>query len=169
MSFATKLWSHTTVGVVGAAAAYFLDPDRGRARRAQTRDQLLSQGRSITNDVEKQARYFEGKLEGARARADGRGELDPQDDHLVKQGIEQRLASSGIDTADIVVDVTDGVVGLRGQASSPAELKKIELETSDVPGVEEVHSWLHLPGEVAPNKALAMRAGPSGTSTTSRD
>ena len=157
MSVRTKFWSHLLATGGGAIAAYYLDPDRGRARRARSRDMTLAAGRDMTRDVESQARYFDGKMQGARARADGRGELEPVDDHVIKQGVQQQLASAGVDTGDVVIDVTDGVVGLRGKASSDSEVRRIEREAMKVPGADEIHSWLHLPGEVAPNKALAMR------------
>lgn len=157
MSARSKLAQILTFGGAGAALAYFFDPDRGRARRTQTRDQLISRARSMTEDVEKQARYVEGQLQGVRARADGKGKMDPQDDHLIKQGIEQRLAAAGLDTTDVVIDVTDGVVGLRGQVPSADQLDKVQNETTSVPGVEEIHSWLHLPSAPAPNKATSLK------------
>lgn len=158
MSIATKLLKYGTVAGAGAVAAYYLDPDRGRARRARSRDQLISTGRDVTRDVERQARYYEGRVEGARARADGKGRLDPVDDHVIKQAIEQALARTGVETSDVVIDVADGVAGLRGRVFSMDERKKIELETMNVPGVERVNSWLHLPGQTAPNKARSLQA-----------
>lgn len=158
MSVSAKFWSHLIAGVGGAVAAYYLDPDRGRARRARSRDVFLAAGRDMTQDVEKRARFYEGKVEGAQARVAGRGKLDPADDHVIKQGVQQKMASTGADTTDVVIDVTDGVVGLRGAAASPDEIKRIELAAMGVPGVDEVQSWLHLPGETAPNKAVAVHA-----------
>lgn len=150
----------TLVGMaLGAAGAYYFDPDRGRSRRAQHRDQLISKGRSTTEDIEQRARYRRGQLEGARARADGRGQLRPQDDVDIKQGVQQELSRTGVDVADVVIDVTDGVVGLRGQVTEPADQKVVELAAAGVPGVEQVDSWLHLPGQPAPNKAASRRAG----------
>lgn len=161
MRVATKIWSHLLAGTTGAAVAYYLDPQRGRARRVRSRDMLLAASRDMTRDVEQRARYYEGKVEGAQARARGAGRLDPRDDHLIKQGIQQKLATTGADLRDVVIDVTDGVVGLRGKADTPDEIEKIQLATMDVPGVDEVKSWLHLPGQTAPNKAVAVRAGSS--------
>jgi osmotically-inducible protein OsmY len=158
MALRTKFWSHTAAAGTGALAMYYLDPDRGRARRARSRDMLLAAGRDMTEEAEKRSRYYEGRLEGAQARLAGRGRLHPVDDHVVKQGIRQQLSSAGVDMSDVVIDVTDGVVGLRGKASTDSEIRKIELEVMTVPGVEEVRSWLHLPGEDAPNKALSIRA-----------
>lgn len=151
---------------LGAAAAYYFDPDRGRTRRTRHRDQLISKGRKVTREVDKKATYVEGQLEGARARADGKGEFTPETDADVKQAIEQRLSGLGIDTSDVVIDVTDGVAGIRGQIKQPEELKKIELEASQVPGVREVNSWLHLPGDPAPNKAQSLSASPAHRGTT---
>lgn len=143
---------------LGAATAYYLDPDRGRARRTRHRDQLLAKSRRMTRELDKKATYVEGQLEGARARADGKGQFTPESDADVKQAITQRLSAIGVDTRDVVIDVTDGVVGLRGQIQRPEELKKVELETSQIPGVEKVDSWLHLPGQPAPNKAQSLSA-----------
>jgi hypothetical protein len=44
-------------GAAGAALAYFFDPERGPARRAQARDQLGSMARRTERDMEKQARH----------------------------------------------------------------------------------------------------------------
>lgn len=151
---------------LGAAAAYYLDPDRGRARRTRHRDQLISKGREVTREVDKKSRYVEGQLEGARARADGKGEFRPESDADIKQAINQRLSGLGVDTSDIVIDVTDGVAGLRGQVQRPEEMKKLEIETSQVPGVEKVNSWLHLPGDPAPNKAQSLSASPAHEGTS---
>lgn len=159
MSVRSKLVQMAVFGGAGAALSHFLDPDRGRARRARARDQLIARARRTATDVEKQARYYEGKLEGARARADGHGELKPEDDHDIKQGVQQRLAATDAQVTDVVIDVTDGVVGLRGQVPSLDQLKAVELAAADVPGVREIESWLHLPGTPAPNKASSRQAG----------
>lgn len=143
---------------LGAALAYYLDPGRGRARRNRHRDQVLAKSRRMTRELDKKATYVEGQLEGARARADGKGEFTPETDADIKQAINQRLSALSVDTRDVVIDVTDGVVGLRGQVERPDELKKVELETTQVAGVEKVDSWLHLPGEPAPNKAQSLSA-----------
>lgn len=156
MTAPSKLRQILVYAGAGAAAAHFFDPDRGRSRRTRARDQLISRARRLTRDVEKHARYYEGKVEGVRARADGRGELHPEDDHLIKQGVQQRLAASRADTTDVVIDVTDGVVGLRGQVPSKDQLQKVEVEATEVPGVQQVQSWLHLPNTPAPNKATPL-------------
>ncbi len=145
--------------VLGAVAAYYFAPDRGRSRRSQHRDRVLSTTRRVTRDVEQRGRYTEGKLEGVRARSDGKGEFTPEDDIDIKQGIQQRLSQLNFEVNDIVIDVTDGVAGLRGQVKTPEEQNAAELAVADVAGVQQVDSWLHLPGQPAPNKAEARRVG----------
>lgn len=158
MSVRSKLAQAVAFAGAGAAAAHLLDPDRGKARRARLRDQALARSRRAAEKIETQARYREGQIEGLRARAQGQGKMHPADDHVVKQAVEQRLSATGVDTTDVVVDVTDGVVGLRGKVQRPDEIRRLGAEVSDVPGVEEVRSWLHLPGQPASNKAESLRA-----------
>lgn len=159
MSFRSKLSQAILFAGVGAAAAHLFDPDRGRARRTRLRDQVLARSRRAAETLETRARYRQGQLDGVRARAEGRGHLEPIDDHVVKQAVEQRLAATGVDTTDVVVDVTDGVVGLRGKVEHPDEIRWLGTEVSAVPGVEDVRSWLHLPGQPAPNKARSLAVG----------
>jgi hypothetical protein len=124
------LWT-ATAGAAGAAVAYFLDPDRGRARRAQTKDQAAAALRRRKADAEREARYLEGRAEGAAVEARGGGQPRPEDD----------------------VDDTQ-----RGQVGSEEEKRRVEEAAGAAAGVREVQSWLHLPGQPAPNKAEALRA-----------
>lgn len=158
MSARSKLAQAMAFAGVGAAAAHLLDPDRGRARRARLRDQALARSRRATEKLETEARYRQGQIEGLRARSHGQGHLHPTDEHVVKQAVEQRLSATGVDTTDVVVDVTDGVVGLRGKVQHPDEVRRLGKEAAGVPGVNEVRSWLHLPGQPAPNKADSLGA-----------
>lgn len=150
----------TAVGLMslGAVLAYFLDPDRGRSRRARTADQAKAKARRSRQRADAQLRYAEGRLEGVAAKARGAGEMTPADDIDVVQGIKQHLSTLDLRTDGVVVDVNDGVAGLRGEVDDPDGLKKVEVEVSTVPGVQEVRSWLHLPGTPAPNKERALRA-----------
>lgn len=159
MRLRTKVLSHALAGAAGALLAYFNDPDRGRARRAQARDQLVSRQHHAMAEADQRARYAKGQLQGVRARAQGFGEMDPVDDHVVKQGIEQAFARTGVDTSDVVIDVANGIAGLRGRVETVADRDHLQRDAATVPGVEMVESWLHLPGEPAPNKAESRRAG----------
>jgi osmotically-inducible protein OsmY len=151
------LWT-ATAGAAGAAVAYFLDPDRGRARRNRTKDQASAALRRRKADSERAARYREGRAEGAAVEARGGGQPRPQDDVDVAHAVRQAFAAAGVDTGNVTVEAVDGAVTLRGQVESEDDKRRLEEVARSTPAVREVQSWLHLPGQPAPNKAEALRA-----------
>lgn len=142
----------------GAAVAYFLDPDRGRARRSQTKDQAAAALRRRKGEAEREARYAQGKAEGLAAQAQGGGQPRPKDDVDVVHAVRQAFSAAGVPTDDVTIEAADGVVVLRGQVASEDEKRRAEEAAGSAAGVREVQSWLHLPGQPAPNKADALRA-----------
>ena len=151
------LWT-ATAGAAGAAVAYFLDPDRGRARRNRTKDQAAAALRRRKAETEREARYVEGKAAGAAAQAQGGGQPRPQDDVDVAHAVRQAFSAAGVGTDDVTIEAAEGVVTLRGQVGSEDDKQRLEQAAGSTPGVSEVRSWLHLPGQPAPNKAEALRA-----------
>jgi osmotically-inducible protein OsmY len=152
-----SLWT-ATAGAAGAAVAYFLDPDRGRARRTQTKDQAAAALRRRRAEAERQARYLEGKVEGAVVEAKGGGQPRPQDDVDVGHAVRQAFTAAGVATDAVTIEAADGVVTLRGQVASDDDKQRVEEAARSAAGVREVQSWLHLPGQPAPNKASALQA-----------
>jgi osmotically-inducible protein OsmY len=142
---------------MGACAAYFLDPDRGRARRARFQDQASAALRRCQRKSEARKRYEAGLEQGAAARAAGAGNFVPEDDTDIVQAVQAALAKLELDTSDVKVDVADGVATLRGQVSERAQIDEVRAAVDAVPGVAEVLSYLHLPGTPAPNKAASLR------------
>jgi osmotically-inducible protein OsmY len=55
------------------------------------------------------------------------------------------------------VDAYQGVVHLRGELSSTKVIEKLTESVGRVHGVERVESYLHLPGQSAPNKESALQ------------
>ena len=151
------LWT-ATAGAAGAAVAYFLDPDRGRARRNRTKDQAAATLRRRKADAEREALYLEGKAKGAAVEGRGGGQPRPEDDVDVTHAVRQAFAAAGVGTEEVTVEAVDGVVTLRGQVASEDEKGRVEEAAGSAPGVREVQSWLHLPGQPAPNKAEALQA-----------
>jgi osmotically-inducible protein OsmY len=151
------LWT-ATAGAAGAAVAYFFDPDRGRARRNRTKDQAAAALRRRKAEAEREARYLEGRAEGAAVEARGAGQPKPQDDVDVTHAVRQAFSAAGVTTEDVTIEAVDGVVTLRGQVASEDEKQRVEEAAGSAAGVREVQSWLHLPGQPAPNKAEALQA-----------
>ena len=139
--------------MAGAVAMYLLDPDRGRGRRARVRQQWSSRVRSVDRAADRFERDAANRAEGARARADGKGIFHPSDDRALEVHLHQVLAE--IDVATSV----DGVVRVRGQVASEADIARVVRAINGVPGVQGVESLMHLPGEPAPNKKPARAAG----------
>ena len=154
------------LGVIAASAAagmvvaYLCDPDRGRSRRARLADQTGAAVRRGRRRAERKARYGRGHLVGAVREAAGGGRLTPVDDIAVGQGIKQRFARLDIATSDISIDVVEGTATLRGQLDDDDQIRRVLDEAMKVPGVREVESFLHQPGQPAPNKAASLRATP---------
>ena len=145
-------------GSMGAALAYLLDPDRGRSRRARLKDQTAATLRRRRAEAVREASYTRGQLEGAAARAAGAGEPKPADDVEVVNVIRQALSGLDFPTTDVTIEVVSGTATLRGQVQDSEQVKRVEEEVRKVNGVRRVESWLHLPGEPAPNKATSLEA-----------
>jgi osmotically-inducible protein OsmY len=114
--------------------------------------------RRIRTRAAQRARYREGKFEGMQARAQGAGVFHPVDDRGIADHLKQVLATMPIDTSKVMVDVNEGVVGLRGQLSTVEQIQVVEHRLAREPGVERINNWMHVPGTRAPNKAAALQA-----------
>ncbi|MDP8987517.1 MAG: BON domain-containing protein [Actinomycetota bacterium] len=145
-------------GALGAAGAYFFDPDRGRSRRSRTRDQAAAALRRRQRETEARMRYAEGKLEGAAARSAGAGEFAPEDDTDIVHAIKQAFSGLEFSTTDVKVDVVGGTATLRGQVDEAAQIEEVQQVVAKVPGVVSVESYLHTPGTAPPNKAASLNA-----------
>jgi osmotically-inducible protein OsmY len=80
------------------------------------------------------------------------------DDRTLKARVESELFGPDLPSGNVVVDVVDGVVSLRGQLPTPDDIKRAERTAARVPGVESVQNLLHLPGQPAPNVTDALEA-----------
>jgi osmotically-inducible protein OsmY len=143
----------------GAGLAYFLDPDRGRGRRTKAADMMGARVRRGAREVERRSRYVEGVMAGAQHRVEHPGIEQPYvDDRTLKDRVESTLFGPDFPKGDVVIDVVDAVVTLRGQMKRPDEIKAAEATVAAIPGVLGVENLLHVPGQPAKNKAPAERA-----------
>jgi len=145
----------------GAVASHFLDADRGHARRTRARDQLSASGRRILRRFEHASA---GRLHYTSARATGvvrrsihnLVRVEPDDATLAQKVRSEVLGREAFRHYGISVDATDGVVHLRGELPAPSRIDELVSAVTHVYGVRRVDSYLHLPGEPAPNKQSVL-------------
>lgn len=150
----------TLGATVGAVAAYFLDPDRGRARWTRTRDQALAMGRQLARRTERKARYLEGRIEGLSYRlTPAQHEGGRVDNQVLADKIRSEvLGEERFRDYVINVDAVDGVVHLRGEVPQPEIVRELRERVAAMDEVEAVDNLLHAPGTPAPNKQEALQA-----------
>ena len=133
---------------IGAAAAYFLDPDGGAQRRSKTRDQALATAKSRAGDVVGSAKKAAGKARGAAPGMTGRE--TPDDVTLTRKVESEIFRSADAPKGAVSVNAENGVVFLRGVVEDRDWIERLEEQTRQVDGVKEVRNLLHLPGTEAP-------------------
>ncbi|HEX2195242.1 MAG TPA: BON domain-containing protein, partial [Candidatus Limnocylindria bacterium] len=137
--------------LAGAAAAFLLDPERGRSRRARLADQTAAFFRDVSGNLERGGRYLSSTVQGkAEAlRAAGTAEAPPNDAALAMKVESELFRDPDVPKGDININVEQGIVVLRGQVADPSMSERLEKAARAVPGVWEVENLLHLPGEPA--------------------
>ena len=138
-------------GAIGAAIAYFFDPDSGRRRR-----------KLFTDKVGKFARQGGRRAQDAAAQAEGmkqkathlREQEKPQpDDVTLARKVETEIfRDADVPKGKINVNVEDGIVYLRGELEQPDLIQDLESQARKVQGVRDVENLLHTPGQEAPAK-----------------
>ena len=148
--------------VAGAVIAHLWDPDRGRARRARLRDHCAAAGRHGARQVGRagvrRVRYAQGRLRGLHHQVRAGRHGTPDDATLAQKVRSEVLGKSQFHGTGVHVDAHAGVVHLRGELSSQALINELICAVEAVNGVQRVDSYLHLPGDVAPNKQEALLA-----------
>ncbi len=151
-----KSWFRRLVwGSVGAVIAYLADPVEGRSRRARLRDQYGAELRRREREAERKLRYLASTAKGRAARP--KVPVPPADDRALADRIRSEVLPHH-DAGDVVVDVAEGVVTVRGQLASEARIRELASAIRQVPGVVSLTDLLHVPGTDAPNKEPSLRA-----------
>lgn len=152
-----SLLSVITGAVAGAIAVYFLDPQQGRARRAQFVDwsgARLRRGWQALNQL--------GTRTGSNAAAfpqrmvSLRSGSRPGDDLTLRDRVESEVfRNPDLPKGQINFDVASAIVTIRGQVDNAFQIATVEKAVLKVPGVSGVENLLHVDGTPAPNKAQA--------------
>ena len=126
---------------LGAAAMYFLDPDRGRARRAQRKDRTAGRLRSAGRSLRSVGGGLGDRARGVAAEMRGRLSSDVVTDRQLVERVRSELGHHAASLSHLEVDAMNGEVTVRGRASgiSPDEVVKV---VEHVRGVKVVHDQL---------------------------
>lgn len=153
----------------GALLMYIFDPAQGRRRRALAGDQVAHAGHAfahVRRRIARRGRFLRGVAKGVGHDAGHvTGHVVRHDRHyrlvdnetLVARVRSEVLGDDGLKAGEIHVDAYEGCVTLRGQLDDVRQIQRIINATKHVDGVIETRSYLHLPGEIPPNKAEAYR------------
>lgn len=137
---------------VGAFAAWLLDPERGRGRRARLADQASAVARRGVRVADRQWRMVTARTAGKLAGA-LRSDEEPEavNDATLKEKVESTLLRNAkLPRGTININAEQGIVVLRGEVPDDVTREKLEKKASAIPGVWSVENLLHLPGEPAP-------------------
>ena len=139
----------------GALLMFYLDPARGRRRRALVRDKFVRAGHVAAETIDGTRRDLGNRWQGVKARVQRLREDDPVDDAVLGDRVRAQLGRYTTQAGDITVDVSNGEVTLRGCAVN-SEAKKLIRAVSRVPGVCNVIDLLEHNEDPAGTRASVM-------------
>jgi hyperosmotically inducible periplasmic protein len=130
----------------GAATAWFLDPDSGNRRRSVAADKAGSYARKGGEEAARRADYAAGVAKGAVHEAAPTGSGDAaerlNDPALARKVESEIFRDDDVPKGDVLVNVEDGVVHLRGTLDDEAVAERLVTAARAVDGVREVESHL---------------------------
>jgi osmotically-inducible protein OsmY len=138
--------------VLGAALAYFFDPDNGKRRRKVTIDRI---GGLARRHGRRLGRGVAAETYGLKQKATHlKEEPKPQpDDATLARKVETEIfRGPEIPKGKINVNAENGVIFLRGEAETPEMIEDLAKKAREVQGVREVENLLHVPGALPPSR-----------------
>ena len=147
------MYGFILAAVVGAAFAFFLDPDRGRGRRAVAADRLAGALRRGARKAERARRRVASDAYGMaeKMKHADRDDVTALDDATLAQKVMSELfRDPRVPKGSINVNAENGVVYLRGELETPDVISEVLERARRIAGVVDVENLLHLPGTPAP-------------------
>lgn len=151
---------------LGAGLAYFLDPDRGRGRRARVSDQLASATSTARDTADAASRDLRNRVVGTLAAVRSRVTPDDADDDVIVERVRARMGTAVRHPRAIDVFADNGRVTLRGHVLT-REVGPLIRRVSAVRGVRsignqlEVHRRADVPDLQGPERHARRRRGSS--------
>ena len=144
---------------IGAGLAYLFDPSSGAQRRRMLQDKLASKTQGTAGSLAGTARDLGARAGGILAEAKG-GEATPENDQALAEKVKSEvLGDPEVPKDKINIDVSDGIVALRGEVEDRELMQSLDAKVRAVAGVREVQNLLHLPGEPPPNLSSLPGSG----------
>jgi len=134
---------------VGAALAYFLDPQNGKRRRKMAVDRTAGFFRRGGRRAERAGRAVAAEAYGVKQKVTHvrEEEKEQPDDVTLAHKVETEIfRDADVPKGQINVNAEDGVVYLRGEVERPELIRDLEQAARNVQGVRQVENLLHLPG-----------------------
>jgi osmotically-inducible protein OsmY len=135
---------------IGAAAAWFLDPNDGTRRRNVARDKTTKYARQGKEQAAQKASYATSTIKGKASSAAPGTSREPAEERLNDEALKAKVESEIFRDADapkgqVAVSVEEGKVTLRGEVDDPAKIEELREAAAKVDGVRGVESTLHTP------------------------
>ena len=135
---------------LGAALAYFFDPENGKRRRTVAVQRLAGasrrHGRRLASASTSRATALKQKATHLREEQ----KPQPDDVTLVRKVESEIFRDSDVPKGKINVNAENGKVVLRGEADSAEMIEELVDKARSVQGVQDVENLLHTPGQPAP-------------------
>lgn len=126
---------------LGALLMYFLDPDRGKRRRARARDQSVHWMHKANETMTAATRDLENRMNGAVAELGAAFSPEEPDDVVLAERVRAKLGRYVSHPHAIDVFVHEGAVTLTGEILNH-EITPLMLAMQRIPGVISVENRL---------------------------
>ena len=127
--------------LIGAAAMYLLDPDRGARRRSLVRDKFVRAGHVTADRAGKLGRDVRNRAAGAVAETRARFRREQVDDAVLVERVRSEIGHHITHSGGIIVTATDGEITLSGPVLA-SEAGALRDAAASVRGVSRVHDRL---------------------------
>jgi BON domain len=146
-------WPFVIGGAIGGMLVYFLEPKKGPQRRQKVNMPQNFTPPRVPGSVTEVVSVVKEKVRT------GTPDNSNPDDNTLRDRIESEIfRDDKTSRENININVVEGVVEIRGEQPSQADIDGLVKKIRAISNVKHVHSYLHLPGTPAPNKAEVIQA-----------
>jgi uncharacterized membrane protein len=147
-----------TGAIIGAVTAYYFDPERGRRRRAITRDKVVHAGHKAYDGIGVAARDIRNRAAGTVATMRSALDFQQPSDDVLAERIRAQIGRVVSHPGSIDIAVHDGIATLSGPILADEVPLLIDC-TFGVRGVKNVQNQLEIHSE--PGNVPGLQGEPS--------